>query len=303
MGEGTAYRMGEVLRVAVDAPVDGVFDYVLPVDWVGDVAWFAGRRVRVPFGHGERVGVVVERGTHEPTELKPIVAFLDDAPLLGGDDLRLGAWLAAYYHAPLGEVLALMLPAGVRAGAALPSLELQGWMIVKDAPHEVPAAPRQTQVLQMLHAVPYGLADASLRGFSAVLRALERRGWVRRGVLMQDAGGRRDLALPVACVPPGLALNVQQAAAHEAIASALGAFTAFLLHGVTGSGKTEVYLAAMEAALRRGEQVLVLAPEIALTPQLVARFTVAYPFGKYIGRPLPIKSSTMKISISLPILR
>jgi len=264
-----------VLKVAVDAPVEGLFDYVVPLDWVGEPAALAGRRVRVPFGASARVGVVLAVGVADAAslELKAVLAVLDEAPLLDADALRLGQWLAGYYHAPLGEVLALMLPASLRGGEALHSLHVQGWRVLAAAPQAVAGAKRQTQVLSRLHASCIGVPDAELRGLATVLRALEQRGWVERCVLPMTLRELcSDELRSVAEVPPSLVLNAEQVAAHEVIAAHLGQFAAFLLHGITGSGKTEVYLAAMTAALLRGAQVLVLVPEIALTPQLVARF-------------------------------
>jgi primosomal protein N' (replication factor Y) len=259
-----------VLKVAVDAPVEGVFDYVLPVGWEGGGDALAGRRVRVPFGASVRLGVVVDAVGVPSPELKAVEALLDETPLLDADDLRLGQWLAGYYHAPLGEVLALMLPASLRGGAALCSHEMRGWRVLAGAPQEVSGAARQSQVLRQLHAAAGGVSVGDLRGMTQVLRALEQRGWVERCDL--SLGVHRDACEVVADVPVTLVLNAQQMAAHTAISASLGQFAAFLLHGITGSGKTEVYLAVMTAALQRGSQVLVLVPEIALTPQLVARF-------------------------------
>ncbi|MGD9888548.1 MAG: primosomal protein N' [Halothiobacillaceae bacterium] len=263
-----------VLKVAVDAPVEGVFDYVLPLSWEGGCDALVGRRVRVPFGASVRMGVVVAESGGEPSpELRAIEAVLDNAPLLEADDLRLGQWLAGYYHAPLGEVLALMLPASLRGGAVMCSHEVRGWRVLPSAPMEVSGAPRQTEVLRLLHESAQGVADADLRGMTAVLRALEQRGFVARCVL--DAA-EQMMPEQVADVPLALHLNAEQVAASEAIGSNLGQFAAFLLHGITGSGKTEVYLAAMTQVLQRGLQVLVLVPEIALTPQLVGRFAARF---------------------------
>lgn len=271
-----------VLKVAVDAPVEGVFDYALPVGWAGGRDSLAGRRVRVPLGASVRVGLVVaseaagDVAEEYESELKAVESILDEAPLLDADDLRLGQWLAGYYHAPLGEVLALMLPASLRGGAALHSHEVRGWRVLPGAPLEVPGAARQSQVLRQLHAADGGIPTRDLRGMTAVLRALELRGWVGSCVLSASLSVCGDTMRPVADVPPTLVLNTEQVTAHEAISASLGQFAAFLLHGITGSGKTEVYLAAMTAALQCGLQVLVLVPEIALTPQLVGRFAARF---------------------------
>lgn len=258
------------VRVAVAAPVDGLFDYLAPSGEVG-VRLQPGCRVEVPFGAGTRMGVIVDTPDSlgcDPATLKPLLRTFDDKAVLGESELRLGRWMAQYYHAPLGEVLALMLPVALRSGDALELPVPMGWQLTASAPVALPRAPRQDVLLRLLREGGGVVPDAALRGEKPTLRSLEKRGWVER-IPLPPSAGRGTLHAP----RPGVALNAGQQVAHGAIKDALNTFATFLLHGITGSGKTEVYLAAMDDVLEQGRQVLVLVPEIALTPQLVARFS------------------------------
>ncbi|HEX5694471.1 MAG TPA: primosomal protein N' [Arenimonas sp.] len=259
-----------ILRVALPVPLPREFDYLPPPGLAVDAGWL-GCRVRVPFGRGdgELVGLVVGTGMAQgdPASLKAALERLDQAPLVHGELFDSLRWLAAYYHAPLGEVIATALPATLRAGQALPDSRRHGWMATP-AGHEAASAPgREGRPRRLLLSLCEGPRDedeldASEPGWRSAARRLAGRGLVERRA-MDDPPAPRPGTPPKA--------TAGQAAAIAALRAGEG-FRPMLLEGVTGSGKTEVYLQAIADCLAAGRQALVLVPEIGLTPQTLARF-------------------------------
>ncbi len=258
-----------VWRLALPVPLPRLFDYRPPVGETaepGDI----GQRVRVTFGSRELVGIVAETGPAdaETPELKHALARLDPEPVLQGELLESLQWLARYTHAPLGEVLATALPAALRRGDALPDTHTWAWQLTEagQTARERLRSGKPRRLADRLQGGPCDedMLDGEIEDWRSAARALAKRGLAER------------LAVPaVAHAPaprPGPALNAEQQAAVEAILAARDGFAAMLLDGVTGSGKTEVYLHAIADCLARGRQALVLVPEIGLTPQTLARF-------------------------------
>jgi primosomal protein N' (replication factor Y) len=295
-----------VFRVALDTPLKRLFDYLPPESTLfpaGDVAATAapveapiepGMRVRVPFGRQKLVGIVMEvaASSELPIErLKPILEVLDPRPVLDTSALELLRWAAEYYHHPIGEVLSTALPKAMRMGAASEAHE-ERWSVTPDGREawgrgEPKRAHKQRELLGFLvagGAVPAPDAggcgsrearesvsattlDEALPKWRDAARALAERGWVLSAeVALASADAR------FAVRTAGPTLRDEQKAAVDTVGAALGHFGAFVLHGVTGSGKTEVYLRLVEQVLQQGRRALVLVPEIGLTPQLVGRF-------------------------------
>ena len=262
-----------VARVAIDAPLRRLFDYAVPS---GTPPASPGWRVRVPFGSRQLVGLVMETGTTSdlPVErLKPITDVLDTEPVLSESDTALLTWAASYYHHPVGEVVAAALPAGIRRGDPVPALP-DRWAVtaagrVLDLDALARRARRQASLLRLLG------SEAAIADDDARLAALGA-GWRAVADRLSTLGHvERIPAAPAepARLRPGPPLNPAQVAAADAVIASLGRYRTHLLNGVTGSGKTEVYLAAVSEAAARGLQTLILVPEIGLTPQLVSRFS------------------------------
>jgi primosomal protein N' (replication factor Y) len=266
-----------LLRIAVPVPLADTYDY-----WAGEGPLPPiGARVRVPFGRRDRIGIVVDhpdRTELDAAKVKPVRAALDAEPVIGAELLHTLRWAAAYYHFPLGEVLSHALPDALRMGRDLDEPPERHWRLTSLGATKraelPPSAHRQHAALLALVA---GTASASaLKAggvHSATLSRLAAKGWIEAWTpRAAEPTPGPSAAVPQPARQPLPELTADQSAVLAAIESERAAgFRSYLLHGVTGSGKTEVYLRAVAAELAAGRQALLLVPEIGLTPQLVAR--------------------------------
>ena len=267
--------MKVILKIAVPTPLRTLFDYLPPAD-ISKEQLQPGIRVRVPFGKKSQIGILVKIESSsqiEPKRLRPVLEILDDQPLLRQPDLTLLEWAARYYHHPVGEVFSAAIPVPLRQGKAAKSKRLFTHLAftqtgINYAPSQLKNAPRQQALFEILKNSNGLIALESLNAmpweWHPAARSLAAKGLVE----FKEIGVKKE-ALQTQLMTP----NPAQQQAIDTITSQTGQFAPFLLEGVTGSGKTEVYLRVIEKVLAQGRQVLVLFPEIALTPQLQARFS------------------------------
>ncbi|EOW6772707.1 primosomal protein N' [Cronobacter muytjensii] len=262
-----------VARVALPVPLARTFDYLLP----DTMTAAAGCRVRVPFGRQQRVGVVVAVGEESElprSELKSVVEVLDGASLYPTTLWRMLLWAADYYHHPVGEVLFHALPVLLRQGKPASPAPLWYWFATEEGRavdlNSLKRSPKQQQALAALrHGRLWRHEVAQMAFNDAALQALRTKGLCELGSELPPVADWRG---QFSVAGDRLRLNTEQATAVGAIRGEADNFCAWLLAGVTGSGKTEVYLSVLENTLAQGKQALVLVPEIGLTPQTIARF-------------------------------
>lgn len=272
-----------IIKIAIPCPLYKTFDYRLPSS-LGNHKIQAGIRVRVPFGRQQLTGIILEEITHTdvPAEkLKSISAILDDNSLLPADILQLLFWAAKYYVHPLGEVLQTALPVYLRNNDdPTPSLT-EYWRIRPSAEltdeeilQSLKRAPKQKQLYQLLNDSNICDTDTGLdadklnditENWRSAIKSLVSKQLVEqyeKPALLHSEN--TDAA--------AVELNQEQKDAVSAIENHAQQHAVHVLNGITGSGKTEVYLALCQSILAAGKQVLVLVPEIGLTPQLTQRF-------------------------------
>ena len=253
-----------IVQVAFDVPLDRVFDYLAPRPLP------AGVRVLAQFGPRKLVGVVVGQVAASPHQLRPLLAVLDELPPLPDDWLALTRFAARYYHYPLGQTLFTALPTALRnpprRALAMPPVYA---LSEAGAAWQPPArAARQLALWARLRQGPLALDDEARALHPQAGKLL--REWLAAGWLAQVTPAQAAMT-----VSPGPALTDEQREVVDGLSWA--GFSATLLDGITGSGKTEVYLQWIAQALAAGRQALVLVPEINLTPQLEARFRARFP--------------------------
>lgn len=262
----------KIARIAVPTPLRQYFDYIIPNN-LNIKQFSSGMRVRIPFGSRELIGIFTGliAETDVPREkLKPIAQLIDSEPLIPAEIMQLCLWAADYYHYPVGEVLFGAIPILLRQGKPAVLTKEQYWQLTEAGLavdfETIKRSRRQIELLKLLKQHPQGLTAKQLKQHDfpkAILKSLLEKKWVTvHGELFGISNHVIQEPLP---------LNPAQQTALEIILSAQQ-FQVFLLDGVTGSGKTEVYLQAIADKLKQNKQVLVLVPEIGLTPQTISRF-------------------------------
>ena len=261
------------IRVAVPVYLYDCFDYSLTAEQYHQAE--VGARVAVSFGRQNVVGVIVEKLTDEKPldlgfKLKAITELLDDSAILDAKVLSLLTWSAQYYQFPIGEVMHAALPSFLRQGKPY-NLLARMWKLIDDhAEDKLKRSGKQQDAYKILKLHPTGTSEniLNLAGIeTATLKALEKKKITQCILEAQDF---KPQVMTLAQMP--LTPNDEQKRAIQNILKVRHSYHAFLLDGLTGSGKTEVYLQVMQEVLKQGKQVLVLVPEIGLTPQTVSRF-------------------------------
>jgi len=268
-----------LVEVAVFAPLRGTFLYHPPVSVAEDVL-LAGLAVRVPFGRSSRIGVILNHSAvaHDYAgKIKPIEEICSEEPLFRGDDLVLAKWASAYYHQALGEVLAAMVPTTIRRSGRPLTEKTTCWRLAETyMPGDVsPRAKRQQELIDVLSEGEQDEFALSALDFDwrRPLKELADRELVVRTLRAEQAVEKSQ---PTAFKAAAAPLNAEQREVVDQVVARKNEFSPTLLHGVTGSGKTNVYLSVIAETIAEGGQALVLLPEIAITQQLVDRFKACF---------------------------
>ena len=263
----------EILRVALAVPLSRTFDYLPPAAGASPTP---GARVEVPFGRSQRIGLVVDSGVHSdwPREqLKPVRRVLDATPLFTPELLGNLMRAADYWCGAIGEVLFGALPLWLRENKPPPSADDEAWQLTVAGHSALDARSRRGSSLALLET----LAETPLRADELDALLPQWRAAARR---LREVGLIETIALPAHSEwrgkPYPHSLTEEQRKALDEICADVQGFRPWLLEGVTGSGKTEIYLELIQRALRDGKQSLLLVPEIGLIPQMLRRLRARF---------------------------
>lgn len=263
-----------IVQVALPIPKRQVFDYL----YSGDCP-LPGARVRVPFGNRSMIGIAidsVESSSMQASKLKPITDVLDKDPVIDDFLFKICKWLSQYYHHPLGEVLQTALPVALRKGESSKPKPISFLRLTKTGsafePAELSKAKKQKLLLETLitetaeSAIKQQFAGSVIKGLldKGLIEVIER-------PVETNIEWKNQIIVGEKPRP-----NIEQSLAITGISQQSSGYHCFLLEGVTGSGKTEVYLQCIEDIIAQGKQILILVPEIGLTPQTVHRFKVRF---------------------------
>ncbi|MHC4123311.1 MAG: replication restart helicase PriA [Planctomycetota bacterium] len=289
--EESDLEYNHIIRVAIESGVDSEFDYVVPRKlWPVEV----GQRVKVPFGRGNKLQngfcVVSEIKAEESfisrgagRKLKVVTEVMDKEPLLNDKLMELARWISVYYVCPLGQVLAAMVPSAVKKGAGVEKKRLiylaGGWEELAEGLR----GKKQKQIIDLLQVREAYIVENAV-GIEEVLNEVgckvgPVKSLAQKLIVKQIV---KEVLKDLPAIPEGMviksdavALNQGQKKAYSNIKEKIESdgFGVTLLHGVTDSGKTELYIRAIEYCLKKGRSAVVLLPEIALTAQTVQRFS------------------------------
>lgn len=271
---------GTVLKVAVPSPLRRTFDYLPPAQ-CEQKELQPGIRVLVPFGNRQLVGVLVKLAPASDlprSRLKAAIALLDKEPLYSTAMQRVLQWAAIYYQCPPGEVYATALPAKLRSANARKTA-VTHWHLTNlpntDALELLRRAPKQKLLYEF---IATEISPTTAQCLAAGFNSKQLQELARKQLIEERSKVSNELVFDSASIASAASftLTPAQANALQSIEKQLDEFACFLLDGVTGSGKTEVYMRAMEIQLAKGKQCLVLVPEIGLTPQTVKHFETRF---------------------------